>query len=140
SGVGRAPRHSPAARTPGPPRSRPGASGRGTAAGSWPESGRRRSAPARSRAGPTEPMRVDDLTALGRAHPGVTLRAAVGQARRRDREVGLAPGVTADAELGSSHGCQAETMLIVVAGRAQTTAELTGGGVADEAAAAGGGR
>src|SRR5262245_11148372 len=107
---------------------------RGTAAGSWPDPRRRRRTLARSlpsarRPRPSESMRVDDLAAHGLARAHVAQHAAIRQARSGDGEVRFAPRVAPDAEVRSLHGAEADTMLVVVTRRAQTTAQLARGRV-----------
>src|SRR5438876_189527 len=118
----------------------PGRDGPGIAAGSWPGAVRRRRTLARSSSGPLRPrsgesMRVDDLPAGGLADANVTLHAAIRQAGRRDEEVSFAPRVASGAKVRLLHRAEAEAMLVVVARRAQTTAELARGRVAHEAPA-----
>src|SRR5262249_61512234 len=80
-------------------------------------------------------MRVDDLPADGLADTHVALHAAIRLAGRGRGEVFFAPRVAPGAEVRPLHGAEIETMFVVVACRAQTTAEIARRRVAHEAPA-----
>jgi len=77
-------------------------------------------------------MRVDDLPAHGLAHANMAPYAAIRRAGRGDGKVSVTPRMAARAEVGSLHGAEAEAMVVVVARRTETTAELARGRVTHE--------
>src|SRR5262245_53008462 len=77
-------------------------------------------------------MRVDDLTCHGRANPDVACGAPVLRVGPYVGEVLLAVSVAADAEVFPLHGGEAEAVVVVVARRAQATAQRPGNRITDE--------
>ena len=84
-------------------------------------------------------MRVDHLAGHGLADPDVTLHATIHRPGRRVGIVRVTIRVAAGAEVRPLHDGDVETMLVVVAGRAEAATELARGRVADEAPPAGDG-
>jgi hypothetical protein len=82
-------------------------------------------------------MGIDDLAGHGLTHPQMAWRAAI--RRGVSRVMTLPPRVAVETEVFPSHGAKAETMLVVVTGRAQAASQLARGRVTHELSSCSGG-
>jgi hypothetical protein len=78
-------------------------------------------------------MCVDDLAARRRAHVHVTAEASVLGIGNAGGKMLLPVSVAPHAKLGALDRAETEAMLVVVTRRAETTTEISGRGIADEA-------